>query len=75
MEPKRNWRAVWDAVEALPEDTWRGFPLLKPDANLLIGRIRQKYPSTGQQHIRLGIMFEQEKLPSHDVVWIKKIGG
>jgi hypothetical protein len=70
-----NWAVVWETVAALPEHTWRGFPLLKPDADRLVGRIRQKYPTAGQQHIRQGIVFEQEKLITHDVVWIKRIGG
>jgi len=73
MLRNRDWRVVWDTLEALPEHTWRGFPLAKHDADLLVGRIRQKYPTTGQQHIRRGIIFDQEKLWSHDVVWIKKI--
>jgi hypothetical protein len=75
MSVNRNWSVVWNTIEAMPEETWRGFPLLKPDAGRLVGRIRQKYPTIGQQHIRKGIMFDQERLISHDVVWIRKIGG
>ena len=69
----KNWSVVWDIIEALPPNTWRGLPLLKPDADRLVGRIRQKYPSVGQQRIRRGIMFDQERLLDHDVVWVSRL--
>ena len=69
----RNWSVVWERIEEAHPRVWMGFPLLKPDANRLISRIRQKYPTVGLQKFRWGLEFDQEKLVDHDVIWVRRL--
>lgn len=73
MSKNTNWSVVWERIEEAHPRVWMGFPLLKSDSDRLVGRIRQKYPTVGQQHFRLGLEFDQEKLVDHDVIWVRRL--
>ena len=69
-----NWSAIWALIENLAPNSWRGVPLSKQNADRLMHRISDKFPTAGTAGIRKGLMVNRERLIDHDVIWLRKIG-
>jgi len=69
-----DWSQIWALIEELPPYSWRGLPLPKWEANRLMYRISDKFPTTGTAGIRKGLMVDRERLRDHDIIWLRKIG-